>query len=112
MSSLRRSLAWAAAAALALSTTSARAQAPPAAREPGVYALGPDSLPQPGVPKGRLEGPIDFKSKILTGTVRRYWVYVPPQYKPEQPANLLVFQDGQRATNPGGSLRVPRCSTT
>src|SRR5579862_944911 len=27
------------------------------ARKPGEYALGPDSLPQPGVPKGKLEGP-------------------------------------------------------
>ena len=24
------------------------------------------------------------------------------------PANVLVFQDGQRATNPKGSLRVPQ----
>jgi enterochelin esterase-like enzyme len=81
---------------------------PPTPPAPGVYTLGPDSLPQPGVPKGRLEGPIAFKSKTLAGTVRRYWVYVPPEYKPEQPANVLVFQDGQRATNPEGSLRVPQ----
>jgi enterochelin esterase family protein len=40
--------------------------------------------------------------------VRRYWVYVPAQYSAEQPANVLVFQDGQRATNPAGSLRVPQ----
>jgi len=77
-------------------------------RKPGPYTLGPDSLPQPGVPKGRLEGPHLFKSRILAGTVRRYWVYVPAQYSPERPANVLVFQDGQRATNPTGSLRVPQ----
>lgn len=108
MPSLSRSLACAAAAAIALSTTPAGAQAPPAAREPGVYRLGPDSLPQAGVPKGRLEGPIAFKSRILAGTVRRYWVYVPAQYSADKPANLLVFQDGQRATNPEGALRVPQ----
>src|SRR5690606_28303729 len=25
-----------------------------------------------------------------------------------RPANVLVFQDGQRATNPNGSLRIPQ----
>ena len=108
MLSLSRSLACATAAVVALGPTTARGQAPPAAREPGVYTLGPDSLPQPGVPKGRLEGPIAFKSRILAGTVRRYWVYVPAQYQADRPANLLVFQDGQRATNPEGTLRVPQ----
>jgi hypothetical protein len=85
--------------------------APPAgqaAREPGSYAPGPDSLPQAGVPKGKLEGPFEFRSRIIAGTVRRYWVYVPAQYVPGQPANVLVFQDGQRATNPAGPLRVPQ----
>jgi hypothetical protein len=81
-----------------------------AMRRPGEYPLGVDSLPQAGVPKGTLEGPFEFKSKIIAGTVRRYWIYVPAQYnrKKPQPANLLVFQDGQRATNPEGSLRVPQ----
>ena len=77
-------------------------------RKPGAYTLGPDSLEQPGVPKGQLLGPHLFKSKILAGTARRYWVYVPAQYAAERPANVLVFQDGQRATNPTGSLRVPQ----
>lgn len=78
------------------------------ARKPGDYPLGPDSLPKPGVPKGRLEGPFEFKSQVLAGTVRRYWIFVPAQYTGETPANVLVFQDGQRATNPEGSLRVPQ----
>jgi hypothetical protein len=79
-------------------------------RQPGEYAFMPDSLPQEGIPKGRLEGPFEFKSKIIEGTVRRYWIYVPAQYNEKKPvaANLLVFQDGQRATNPNGSLRVPQ----
>jgi hypothetical protein len=71
------------------------------------YELTPDSLTQPSVPRGRLEGPFEFKSKIIPGTVRRYWIFVPAQYTPESPASVLVFQDGQRATNPNGSLRVP-----
>src|SRR4030095_3823695 len=78
------------------------------ARKPGDYPLGPDSLPQDGVPKGRLEGPFLFKSQVMAGAVRRYWIYVPAQYTAAKPANVLVFQDGQRATNPTGALRVPQ----
>ena len=70
--------------------------------------LTPDHEAQPGVPRGTLNGPFEFQSKIIQGTVRQYWVYVPAQYKKEEAASLLVFQDGQRATNPGGSLRVPQ----
>jgi enterochelin esterase family protein len=77
-----------------------------AARKPGDYPLGPDSLPKSGVPKGRLEGPFEFHSKVIAGTVRRYWLFVPAQYTGDTPANVLVFQDGQRATNPTGPLRV------
>jgi S-formylglutathione hydrolase FrmB len=80
------------------------------ARKPGEYTHGPDSLPQPGVPKGRLEGPFEWNSKIIAGTVRRYWIFVPAQYTAAKPACLLVFQDGQRATNPApnAALRVPQ----
>jgi enterochelin esterase family protein len=77
-------------------------------RKPGEYPLGPDSLAQPGVPKGRLEGPLLFRSSVLANTVRQYWIYVPARYTPDRPANVLVFQDGQRATNPTGALRVPQ----
>jgi len=71
------------------------------------YTLTEDSLAHADVPHGRLEGPFEFHSKIITGTVRRYWIYVPAQYSAKSPASLLVFQDGQRATNPEGSLRIP-----
>jgi len=77
-------------------------------RKPGEYPLGADSLPQAGVPKGKLEGPFLFRSAVLANTVRQYWVYVPAQYSADRPANVLVFQDGQRATNPTGVLRVPQ----
>jgi enterochelin esterase family protein len=50
---------------------------------------------------------LELHSKIFPGTVRRYWIYVPAQYDKARPASVLVFQDGQRATNPQGSLRVP-----
>ena len=68
---------------------------------------GPDSSPHDGVPKGKLEGPFLFKSKVLANTVRKYWLYVPEQYQAEKPACLLVFQDGARAINPKGPLKVP-----
>jgi enterochelin esterase-like enzyme len=79
-----------------------------AARKTGEYPLTADSLPQSGVPTGRLEGPFLFRSEVIANTVRRYWVYVPAQYDSTQPANVLVFQDGQRAVNPEGSLRIPQ----
>src|SRR5262245_3510778 len=79
----------------------------PAYPEKMTYKLGPDSLPRDGVPKGKLMCPTLFKSKVYEGTVRHFWIHVPAQYTPEQSACVLVFQDGQRATNPTGSIRVP-----
>ena len=70
------------------------------------YPLTADSLVQANVPHGRLLGPFEIHSKIIKGTVHRYWIYVPAQYSPQTPASLLVFHDGQRATNPDGPLRI------
>jgi len=95
-------------AAAALPGAQAPAPQNAAARKPGDYPLGPNSLPQPGVPKGTLDGPLEFRSQVIANTVRRYWVYVPAQYVAGTPANVLVFQDGQRATSPTGVLRVPQ----
>jgi enterochelin esterase-like enzyme len=86
---------------------SAAQAADAAVRKPGEYALTADSLARPDVPKGRLEGPFLFQSRLIPNTVRKYWLFVPAQYTPDKPASVLVFQDGQRATNPEGSLRVP-----
>lgn len=68
--------------------------------------LTKDHFPQEGVPKGTLNGPYEFHSKIFKGTSRQYWVYVPAGYDAKSPASLLIFQDGQRATNPKGSIRI------
>lgn len=57
--------------------------------------------------QGTLAGPFALRSHVYPGTVRRYWVYVPAGYDPARPPNLLLFQDGQRATNPTGTLRIP-----
>ena len=68
--------------------------------------LTEDHFPQDASPKGELKGPFEFHSEILEGTVRRYWLFIPAQYQASQPASVLVFQDGQRATNPNGPIRA------
>lgn len=70
--------------------------------------LTEDHFPQDGVPKGELKGPFEFHSSIIEGTVRKYWVFIPAQYDGSEPASVLVFQDGHRATNPEGSIRAPQ----
>jgi len=95
---------WAMGLALALLAVPALGAEP---RKPGEYPPTADSIPQPGVPKGKLIGPLEFKSKVIAGTVRRYWIYVPVKYDASNPPNLLVFQDGQRAINPQGPLNIP-----
>ncbi len=71
------------------------------------YAFGPDSERQPGVPEGKVTGPIRFTSKVFEGTERDYWVYVPAQYKAEEPACVMVFQDGGSYVNAKGQFRAP-----
>lgn len=70
------------------------------------YQLGPDSLPQDGVPKGRIDGPFTLPSEAYPGTQHTYWVYAPAQYDGETPASLMVFNDGQAFLAPEGSLRA------
>lgn len=71
------------------------------------YVLGPDSQPQAGVPKGRIEGPTVFKSRIFRNTVRQYWVYVPAQYDEATPAAVMVFQDGHKYVDVEAEYRAP-----
>ena len=78
-----------------------------AASPDDVYKLGPDSQPQDGVPKGTVTKYSFTASKIYPDTFRDYWVYVPAQYKPEQPACLMVFQDGHWYQDPKARVRVP-----
>jgi enterochelin esterase family protein len=70
------------------------------------YRLGPDSLPQDGVPKGEIRGPYTLPSKVYPGTQHTYWVYVPAQYDPAVPAALMIFNDGQAFKNPDGDMRA------
>lgn len=62
--------------------------------------LPADSQPQEGVPQGEIVGPVEWKSTIFPGTVRKFWVYVPAQYDKEKTACLTIVQDGlNRAEN-------------
>lgn len=69
------------------------------------YQLGPDSQRQEGVPVGQVTHHV-WKSQIFPGTIRRYSVYVPAQYDGEQPAALMVFQDGHAYLDPEGQFRA------
>ena len=66
------------------------------------YVMGPESMEQMGVPKGEITK-YTADSKIYAGTTRDYWVYVPRQYDPKQPACVMVFQDGFNYQNPAGN---------
>jgi enterochelin esterase-like enzyme len=70
------------------------------------YRLGPDSMPQEGVPRGELRGPFTLPSKVYPGTQHTYWVYVPAQYDSTLPASLMIFNDGQAFMNLDGDIRA------
>jgi enterochelin esterase family protein len=69
------------------------------------YQLGPDSMEQEDVPKGKVTK-YTWTSKVFPGTVRDYWVYVPAQYDGKEPACVMVFQDGGSYQNPKGDFRT------
>jgi enterochelin esterase-like enzyme len=58
------------------------------------YTPHPDSLPHAGVPRGKVIQQKKFQSRVFAGTERDWWIYVPAQYRPSQPAAVMVFQDG------------------
>src|SRR5258708_4954576 len=70
------------------------------------YTLGPDSQPQPNVPKGTVTHHT-WTSKIFPGTTREYWIYAPAQYNAQKPAALMVFQDGGGMVGEKSAFRVP-----
>ena len=58
------------------------------------YPVDPASEEQAGVPKGEILKLTFSESKIFPGTTREISVYVPAQYKGDQPACVYVNQDG------------------
>ena len=79
---------------------------PPGPNPNSQFRLGPDSMPQEGVPKGEIRGPFHIQSNVYPGTQHTYWVYVPAQYDPAVPTALMVYQDGQAFMDPNGDLRA------
>lgn len=76
-----------------------------AADEP--YQHGPESLVNTANPRGTVTEHTIADSKVFPGTKRRYSLYVPAQYDPQQPAALMVFQDGHAFVGNRGDFRVP-----
>lgn len=87
-----------------LLAASARSQEQP--NRDAYYRLGPDSLEHEGVPRGELLGPRVLPCKVFPGTQHTYWVYVPAQYKADEPTALMLFQDGQAFVLEDGPLRA------
>ena len=67
----------------------------------------PDRVVHEGVPQGKLTSGQFTDSKIYPGTKRDFSVYVPAQYKADEPAALMVFMDGGGYSNVKGGFRVP-----
>ena len=49
---------------------------------------------RPGVPEGKLSEKFTHTSKIYPGMVSEWWYYISPGVKTDQPAPLMVWQDG------------------
>src|ERR1051325_3112966 len=93
--------------ALILSRPGNTPQSAPTGPNPDAqYHLGPDSMPQDGVPKGEIKGPFVIQSQAYPGTQHTYWVYVPAQYDPAVPTALMVYQDGQAFKDEKGDMRA------
>ncbi len=92
---------------IALALTSALAQQPEDFNPDIHYQIANDALVQEGVPHGKIEGPFTLADcKSYPGTQHTYWVYVPAQYDPDKPADLMVFNDGQAYMNADADLRA------
>src|SRR3954470_874769 len=88
-----------AAGLLAIAVAALLAQSPPD------YSLGPDSQPQPDVPKGTLTRHVLAAGKFFPGTPHNYQLYVPAQYDPRRPIAFMIFLDGSGYA--GNGVRVP-----
>ena len=71
----------------------------------GDYALGPDSQPQGGVPKGSVAKYELEAGTFYPGTPHTYSIYVPAQYDAAKPTPFMIFLDGDLFLS--NSVRVP-----
>jgi enterochelin esterase family protein len=58
-------------------------------------AFGPESYPQPGIPQGKLTGPIELPSTIYPNMKANVWYYVPAQWDGGAALPVQVWGDGQ-----------------
>src|SRR5581483_5793537 len=65
-----------------------------------VPAFGRDSYVKPGVPQGKLTGPIEVPSKIYPDVKANMWFYVPAQWDGVTPLAVMLWGDGQQFTGP------------
>ncbi|MEA3211438.1 MAG: hypothetical protein QOE70_4495 [Chthoniobacter sp.] len=71
------------------------------------FQATPDHEERAEVPHGTVTQMPAWESKIFPNTTRDWSVYVPAQYQAEQPAAVMVFQDGHDYVNRKGNWRVP-----
>ncbi len=77
------------------------------AASPPKDVFGPDSLPQPGVPEGKIQEFHAPESRTFPGFVHDWWLYIPAQYTAAKPAALMIFQDGADFVKRDGHWRLP-----
>ena len=66
-----------------------------------------DCYAKPGVPQGTLSEKLEFSGgKVYPGMRCDYWIYVPAQYKPGEPAALMVWQDGEAHIDRDGKAKT------
>ena len=70
------------------------------------YPIPPEAVRQDGVPRGQLIQGVYRESRIYPGTERDYWLYVPAQPVADNPAPLMVFQDGKGYCNDNRGARA------
>ena len=70
------------------------------------YEYSHDSKIQEGVPQGNITKHV-WQSSFYNKNFREYYLYIPQQYKPNEPAALMVFQDGHAYVKEDGAFRVP-----
>jgi enterochelin esterase family protein len=71
------------------------------------FPVPKEAIFDPAIPQGKLEKFTWDQSQIYPNTVREVTVYIPAQFKPDNSASLMVWQDGSRHADPKGQMKTP-----
>ena len=82
------------------------AQTPQTPNPDSHYQLGPDSLPQEGVPKGEIRGPVHAAEQGLSGYQPHLLGVCSGAIRSGAPASLMIFNDGQAFMDAEGDARA------